>query len=402
MSKDKDFNVDELLNSLFSSATLVELFESRIRELDIAPTKALEIIGIEYRALQGILNGTSSRVDARNFNKLASFLNISKEEVIRLFYKALEGNFSEFAEYPENKVEFINKHFDLATLKRVGFIDNITDYQHIEERINSHFGYNSIFDYTLPSQEIAFSSGLRKSKNIYSLGFWIQSAMNAFHELANPYSYDKQDLMKYFPKIRRRSINVERGLIDVISDLYKLGVTVLYQKSLPSLHIKGATVIVDDKPCILLTDYMGYYPTLWHTLCHELFHVLFDLEEIAKSRYHISEKKNGELTVAEKEKAADHFASEFLLSKDKIHEIMPHINNNKYVRQFAERHQVHESFVYTYYAHEYDAIDDKAWAKAKLKNPSFEEITQKIENPWSESKPISEYVKFLKSNNIYN
>jgi HTH-type transcriptional regulator/antitoxin HigA len=355
MSKDKkDFNVDVLLNSLFPQVTLNELFDKRIQELGIAPTKALEILDIEYRALQGILNSASTRVDTRNFIKLASFLKMSKEEVISLYYKSLEIHFPELADYPKEKIDFINNHFDLATLKRIGFISSISDYPLIERKINSHFGFKSIFEYKLPTQEIAFSAGVRKPKDIYSRGFWIQSAIDAFDEFNNPYTYHKDKLMNYFPNIRWQSTNVLQGLPNVISDLYKLGVTVFYQTSMPSLHLKGATAVVNEKPCIVLTDYMGFYTTLWHTLCHELSHVLFDLDEIKKSKYHISDEENEEISVSDKEKAADHFASEFLLSKDKITQIKPHINNHKYINEFAERHQVHKSFIYTYYAYEYD------------------------------------------------
>jgi HTH-type transcriptional regulator/antitoxin HigA len=395
------FNVDELLGDLFSEVSLNKLFEDRIKELKMTPTHALEILGIEYRALQGTLNGNTPRVDMRNFIKLSSFLKVSKEEVIRLYYKALQDNFPEVKENSAKKRDFIDANFDLACLRRIGFIESISDYAEIENKINRHFGLKTIFEYKLPNQEIAFSSGVRKVKNIFSKGFWLRSAIDAFEKFNNPYQYKKSRLMEYFPEIRWQSTDVANGLTNVISDLYRLGVTVIYQSPIPSLHLKGATMIVNDKPCVVFTNYQGFYSTLWLTLCHELSHVLFDLEEIKRFKYHLSDD-NDELPVQDKEAAADRFASEFLLSGEKLEQVKPHINNRRFIKEFASRHQIHDSFIYSFYAFHYDKTNPKAWVKAKTFNPSFEGFISKVENPWDRSQSIEQHVEELKNSNIYN
>ncbi len=401
-NKNKNFDVDNLLNSLFPTEKMIDLFEKRIAELDISPTHALEILDIEYRALQGILNGTSTRVDTVNFIRLASFLRLTKEKVIDLYFKALEENYPDTIAFPKEKIDFINSHFDLATLYKAKFITTISDYRYIEHRLNSHFGLKSIFEYKLPTKNIAFSAGIKQPKDLFTRAFWINSAIDAFEEFNNPYDYDKTLLMKYFPEIRWHSTNVEQGLLSVISDLYKLGVTVFYQSSMSNVNLKGATLNINNKPCIIITDYKGFYTTLWHTLCHELCHVLFDFEDITKSVYHISEEESEDFGILEKEKDANRFAREYLFSKDKLFQAKPHINNKKFIIDFAAQHQVHPSFIYTYYAFDFDQIDDKAWAKAKVNNPSFELFIKKIENPWVDSKPTKQHVAYLKKENIYN
>ena len=50
-NSDNNFNVDSLLSGLFPREELNDLFEKRIKELEITPTNALEILDIEYRAL---------------------------------------------------------------------------------------------------------------------------------------------------------------------------------------------------------------------------------------------------------------------------------------------------------------------------------------------------------------
>ncbi len=401
MKNNGSFNVDNLLNSLFPKESLLELFEKRVDELGITPTGALEVIDIEYRALYGILNGTSPRVDARNFSKIASFLGLSREYVIKLYYNVLDESYLDRSKFPEENVKFIKENFDLAALKKVGFIDDLSDYFNIERKIKKYFGFNSIFEFSPPKGGIAFSAGIRKPKNNNAKNFWLVSAKNIFINLSNPYEYNRDLLLKYFPKIRRQSIDVESGLINVVKDLYRIGVTVIYQSSLPSIHLKGATMVINNRPCIVLTNYMGYYTTIWHTLCHELFHVLFDLEEIAKNEYHVSEEESDELPIKEREKEADYFAKEFLLSSDKLLEVKPHINNIDFVRKVARRFQVPESFIYTYYAFEYGKGNSGLWSKVKANDPSFIQYLKRIENPWDNSKEILEFVQSLKESEVY-
>lgn len=402
MSNNSDFDVDDLLDSLFPKESLLGLFEKRVEELGITPTNALEVIDIEYRALYGILNGTSPRVDARNFSKIASFLGLSREYVIKLFFDVLDKTYLDRSNFPEKNINFIKKNFDLAALKKVGFIEDLSDYFSIEEKIRKYFGYKTIFEFAPPKGGIAFSAGIRKPKNNHAKNFWLVSAKYTFINLNNSYEYSRDELINYFPKIRRQSIDVENGLINVIKDLYKLGVSVIYQSSLPSIHLKGATMVVNNKPCVVLTNYMGYYTTIWHTLCHELFHVLFDLEEISENGYHISEEENDELPVKEREKEADYFAKEFLFSSDKLEEVKPHINNREFVKKIANRFQVPESFIYTYFAFEYGKNYPGIWAKVKANDPSFIQFLKRIENPWENSKEILEFVNNLKKSGVYN
>src|SRR5690606_19754745 len=131
--------------------------------------------------------------------------------------------------------------------------------------------------------------------------------------------------------------------------LYQLGITVVFVPSFPSSHIRGATFCVNDKPCIALTDYVGFYPTLWFALVHELYHVLFDWEEILLNNYHISqENKLNFDSESQSERDADNFARKYLFSKEKMQEVQSFINNPDLVRHFAISNNVDPSFVYVF------------------------------------------------------
>lgn len=398
--KNKDFYVNSLLNSLFepqSKETLMDLFNKRLKELNIAPTNVLDILGISYRPLKGILNGTQKTVDFTNLIKIANFLQIPKEKVIQLHIEALEKNYPEENIVSPEVVKFLKENFDLVSFRKSKFISSITNYKEIVDKIVLLYGLKSIFDYHHPHVDVAFSAGITTPKNETIRKNWIQAAETIFQEIGNPYEYNRKALLDYFPQIRWHSMNVDKGLIEVIRDLYKLGVTVIYLETLQGLNkLNGATFQVNGKPCIVLTNYMGFYATLWHSLIHELFHTLFDWEEILNNGYHLSDEDNEILSVVEKEDEANSFAREYLFSKEKTVQIKPYLSNDDYVEKFAQNNHVHKSLIYVFYAKDIKDGNGVYWAKARTKNPEFKKMIESLNNPWENRIPNQEYVKHLK------
>lgn len=399
-SKIEDINT--LLNNILKPETtgLKELFDKKVEELQITFTNVLEILNIQHRALKGILEGTQKMVDVTNLIKIANFLQLSKEDVIKLYIDSLEKKYSENVVSPQ-KIKFIQENFDLAALKKAGFIDSISDFENIESKLVSFLGLKSIFEYKRPSIKPAFSAGLVKPKNELTRSLWIHCAMTYFEDINNPYEYDRKALIEYFPNIRWHSTNVEFGLLTIIKDLYKLGVTVIYQAPLPALHLRGATFSINDKPCIVLTNYVGFYGTLWFALIHELFHVLFDWDEIRNNIYHLSDQDENELVVKEKENEANNFAREYLFPKEKMNQIRNNINNSDFVEVFAKNNHVHPSIIYVFNAYDSSKTNRVAWARARKNEPDISKCISHLENPWGSSKPINQIVREKKSE-IYN
>ncbi|MGV3599102.1 MAG: hypothetical protein ACO1PI_14655 [Bacteroidota bacterium] len=413
------FEVDNLLSNLFATTTLKELFEQRVKELNISPTNARNLIQIERLALNGILDCTQKNINFDNLLKLASFLQLPVEKVVQLYVAQLQKQTTKKKPTiaPE-KIKFIKENFDLVVLRKSGFIKNITDFEEIEKKLVSFFGIKTIFEYTRPKFDVAFSTSAVLPKTETSRlsleltrGCWIQSAKYYFEEINNPYEYDRERLLEYFPEIGWHSTNVEIGLFNVIKTLFRLGVTVIYQSPFAnSLHVRGATFPVNEKPCIVLTNYRGFYATIWHALIHELFHVLFDWEDIKQTRYHLSVMTDGyseventpmttdrieDLSVIERDKEADDFARAYLFSREKSSEIQPYLKFKSKVEEYAKSHQIHPSFIYAYNA--YEKKHSSAWALAKQNNPKkFVRFIEMMENPWENAKPIIEHVKYLK------
>jgi Zn-dependent peptidase ImmA (M78 family) len=161
-------------------------------------------------------------------------------------------------------------------------------------------------------------------------------------------------LIEYIPSIRWHTTDVRNGLYQVIRELYTYGVTVIYEPYLTTIYVRGATVPVNDKPCIILTNYSPYYASFWFALMHELSHVLFDWDEIKLNQPHFS----GEIDKFDKQEVeADEFAREYLFSKDKLKAISGQIGNETFIKRFANAYDIHPSIIYNFYC--WDNVDSE-------------------------------------------
>ncbi|MCY7360084.1 MAG: hypothetical protein LH609_22050 [Rudanella sp.] len=88
-------DIDAYLDSLLKAEkpTLQSLFDKKLIDPKIGQTTALDIMGVQSRAIKGILAGSQKLVDVRNLIKLANFLQLPKEQIIELFLEIIEKNF---------------------------------------------------------------------------------------------------------------------------------------------------------------------------------------------------------------------------------------------------------------------------------------------------------------------
>lgn len=393
-----EFNIDDLLRGALRPDTLKDKFESRLAELGISATNAANILDIDLRAMMNIINGSKKSADYTNIIKIASFLQIPRSEIVELYVSAMELNFPEHSTLSPEKVKFIKENFDLAALKKAKFIDSIIDFAEIDKKLTTALGLNNILDYRKPKNDVAFCDAKKIPTEDNNRSQWIAFARETFEDISNPNDYDRKAVVEYFPKIRWHCTNVELGLPNVIRELYKMGVTVIYQDPLPSLHVRGATFSVYDKPCIVITNYRGFYPTLWFALLHELFHVLFDWDEIRINLYHLSQEDEETLSVKQKEEEANNFAREYLFSQEKTKAIKRYLNNDEsLVAKYAKDNHVHPSFAYVFNAFDLGKTHRWAWALANTYNPKEEmkNLLSGFSNPWEQLKPVKDHAKYL-------
>ncbi len=402
-NKGKHKDIDDFLNKLLSGDSkanyypLQELFEQRISYLAITKNQALKILGIDHKILDAILTGDAKKVDFLTILKLADFLEISPDEIINKYFELVNDVHSENI-MQAKKRSFIVNSFNLPSLKKIGLIDSINDFDHIESRINSFLGYENIFQHRKHKMTGAFSSGKRVS-NKENLGLWYAAACQSFEKTPNPYEYNREALIEFFPKIRWHSMNVNNGLLLVAQALFKLGITlIVVPKFTTDIHVRGATMAINDKPCIVLTKYTEFYGTLWFALIHELYHVLYDWEQIRIDRYHITGESE---SMAINENKANHFARQYLFSDEKMNAIQDRIDDASYIRYFAAENHVHYSIIYTFYNWDHNS-DGAIYAKHHKYMPEFDGILEKFNyKAFKKMEPVEKVTKD-RNNSVYN
>ncbi|KPM33420.1 Putative plasmid maintenance system antidote protein [Croceitalea dokdonensis DOKDO 023] len=397
MNEDSDFikAFNRLIEPLHITDDISEdpfsvLFERRIEELGITQSRAEAMLGIEKKSLNSILNKEAKRVDIITIIKLAQFLNLPVDGFVKVYLQELPSEQIGDIEKAK-KNNFIVQNFDLPQLHKKKFISSKTDYEAIEKRIVTFFGLNSIYDFAQETVTPAFSRTKRSSSDLMR-EFWVQSALSQFKLIENPNPYNREQLIDLIPKIRPYTKNIEKGLLTVVKALFSIGITVIYQESLPNISVRGATFVVDGKPCIVINDLHKRYPTLWFSLMHELHHVLYDFDEIQQVKYHLT----GEPDLWLKEEKANDFAREYLFNKKRSKYIKPFINESVLVREYADKSQVHPSIIYNF--HMYDS--DK-WVKFNKYIPDSGLAINNLNVSIWESESVKETTERLKKE-IFN
>ncbi|VFA44295.1 ImmA/IrrE family metallo-endopeptidase [Chryseobacterium indologenes] len=367
--------INEILNKSFTytGLTLEQLLQQKLEKSGLNKTQFEKLAGIERKSLDSILSKTSKQTDINKLIKLGEFLDLDINDLLILHYH--ERPKEEIKELQESMdITFINKYFDLKTLSNLGFINKKDGLEDLKNRICNFFQLDSIYDYDKELNDVLFS----RTKKTYSdkmKDFWIKSSYKYFELINNKNDYDRKSLIDLIPKIKPYTRNVENGLKTVFQALFNIGITVIFQPSLPKTQIRGATFVVNNKPCIVITDFNKNYSTIWFALIHELHHVLYDLDIITKTSYHLTGEPDLFLL---QEDRANEFASEYLISNEKMRYIEKLIHNKLMVSRFAEECQIHPCIIYSQFQWRQAELGNDYWAAFKDQFPNISVVTKNL------------------------
>lgn len=349
------------------------LLQEKLKSSGLSKTQFERFSGLQRRSLDGIINKSSKQTDIINLLKLGEFLELSFEDLLILHFK--DRPQEEIKELQKSMdITYINKHFDLKTLANLGFINKNDTTEMLSNRICEFFQINSIYEYEKDLNEALYSRTKRPFSDKMK-EFWIKSSYKYFELINNPNDFSRTELIELIPKIKPYTQNVEEGLVTVFRALYNIGVTVVFQPKLPKTQIRGATFEIYGKPCIVITDLNKNYATIWFSLIHELHHVLFDMEIIQKTKYHLTGEPD--LFLIQEDKA-NQFASDYLLSEEKMRYIEPLIHNPLMVKKFAIESQVHPSIIYSQYQFRQAEKGKNYWSAFKDFFPNIELAKQNL------------------------
>jgi len=376
--------------------SIKERFENRLVELGISQFQAQKLLNIERKSMTNILEHEAKRVDILNALKISQFLNLKTEKFIEQYVSEMSIDAISDLEKAKKRT-FIVNNFNINKLHSLGIIQTKNDFDKIEKRLNDFFGIKSIFSY---EEETVFPlfSRTKRNSNEKMRDFWIKSAYTQFKQINNSNNYNRDALVELTPKIKPYTTDINNGFFTVAQALYHIGITVIYQPSLSSVQVRGATFSVNNKPCIVITDLWKNYPTLWFTLIHEIYHILYDFEEIKKTTYHLSDEYDLFLS----EEKANKFAEDYFFSEEKQDHIKPLIGNHLVVKDYAKRLHIHPSIIYGIHCFKQPAkMSSSTWKKYRLHIPKTDEtIKQFNTNPWKKN-TLSESSEIIKET-IYN
>jgi len=366
--------ISEILKKSFdANLNFDELLKSKLKSTGLSKTHFERLSGIQRKSLDAILKKSSKQTDIVNLLKLGEFLELSLEELLILHFK--DRPTEEIKELQNSMdITYINKNFDLKTLASLDFIKIDDSVEDLTKRICEFFEIDSIYDYEQELNDALYS----RTKRTFSdkmKDFWIKSSYKYFELIDNPNEYSRERLIDLIPKIKPYTQNVEKGLLTIFQALFNVGVTVVLQPSLPKTQIRGATFFINDKPCVVITDFNKNYATIWFALIHELNHVLFDLDTIENTKFHLSGEPD--LFLLQEDKANE-FASEYLLSSEKMRYIEKLINNPLIVRRFAKECQVHPCIIYSQYQWRQSELGNNYWGLFKEHFPDVTLATKNL------------------------
>lgn len=373
-------NIDEV-------ASLKELYVAKRDSLNLSDRQIQIMLGMDPKTINPILNGEAKQINIINVIKLAHFLSISVNDLMKVYIPEMDSK--QIGEIQRaREAGYIVENFDVSTLTKLKFFKSGSSAKEMADKIKRFFNLDTLYDYSENPLFPAFSRPKRNSDDLMR-NFWVQSALTQFEETANPNPYDRKDLIDIIPKIRPYTRDIKHGLIKVSKALYNIGITVIFQPSVEKLQVRGATMAYDKKPCIVLSDLQHNYPTLWFTLLHELHHVLYDFDEIEKRTYHISSGE-GDVFLMDEEKA-DNFAQNYLLSESRLKFVSGYITSNYNVEKLAKEWGIHPSIIYAIYCYK-----TKEWAFYNKYIPKMTEALQLLNTHPFEKESLIESAKELK------
>jgi Zn-dependent peptidase ImmA (M78 family)/DNA-binding Xre family transcriptional regulator len=362
----------------YSSPSLRKMFDEKLDEYGLSKTNVENLLGIDKKSLDPILDGEAKVTDVVKLLKISEFLEVDIETILKMFFSDKTQLIKELDK--ALKTTFIVKNFDLKKLKKLGFLSDIKDLNYVESRICNFFQLSHIYEYDHDLGGVLYSK-TENSFNDKMKDFWVKSTYSFFKSIDNPNEFSREKLRQLIPKIRPYTRDVENGLFIVARALFNIGITVIFQPYLSTTQVRGATFVIDDKPCIVITDLNKKYPTIWFALIHELHHALYDYDFIKSFSYHLSGEPD--LTLIQEHKANE-FALEYLIPTDRFNYIKPYIHNSMLVDKVAREAQIHPSLIYRRYQYEMSKVNQDYWGAFQKYFPNVEIAVEKLKlAPWT-------------------
>lgn len=336
-------------NQATSERTLREMLNELITENEVPVSSLAEVIGINKDTFSDYLNGGADLkfTQAIKFMKL---LGLTESQLISAYNNEMAEKELANIEKSE-RLSYVLNNFDIPTLKKLGIVKPRARIEEYEKQICSFFGFSSIYQYDdtslMPTLFSKSKITIAQEKEKKMNDFWLKCSIYSFSQINNPYEYNSELLIELLKRISEFTADVLHGYEKIVLVLFRIGVTVITQPYVSGTRAFGVTMILDGKPCIVITDMNKKYHKLWINLIHELYHVINDFDILQNLKYHISYSDSPELLL--NEERADKFALDILVAPTIQKELGRAVALPYKMKQLAEKLNVDISILYGVY-----------------------------------------------------
>lgn len=208
-----------------------------------------------------------------------------------------------------------SKNFPYSEMAKYKWVPSTTNKLERLNNLRKFFGVTDLSILKNPQiTQVAFRKLGMSEKSDYATLAWIQRAKNISLNM-DVEKFNRRRLEQIIREAKYMSqMDYEAWIGELRLDLRDAGVALVELPNLKGSYLQGATFKNGNKYVIALSDRGKSEEKFWFTLYHELGHIIYG---------HV-EKKNG--TTTNDEKLVDEWASENLLSTDKIKK---YINENE-------------------------------------------------------------------------
>lgn len=343
--------------------SLRELLAKFIQENEIVESSIAEEIGVHKETLSKFLEG-ATELKFMPTIRLMKLLNLTESQLVAAYCKDLGIESSSSLDKFE-RLAYIMQNFDVPTLKKIGIIKSRAKIDEYEECICSFLGFSSIYEYDdtslMPTLFSKSKKRILQEKESKMTTFWLKCAISSFSKINNPNEYDKELLFQLLKRVSEFTQDEVNGYKRFVLVLFQLGVTVLTQSYVSGTKSFGVTMILEGKPCIVITDMNKKYHKLWINLLHELYHVINDFEMLESMDYHLTNSETPELLL--NENRADQFALDVLINPSVQSKLRKIVSFPFKVNLLAKELNVSPSIIYGVYL--------ESLPNGRLKNQEF-------------------------------
>lgn len=295
-----------------------EILSEELESRNISQSDFAEILGRPLKTVNEIIKGKKS-ITPESANDIAAALGTSPE-----FWLGLQSEYDLYKISKDNKNNRddvrsraeLYANFPIKEMRKRGYISNNSDISIVKEEVFALFDIRDICQWS----EACLAS-FRKSKcgdiNNNYVNTWIELGRKIASEIKVA-DFNKEGLKNFASNIKNYSTK-DNGVIEIVKELKELGVRLIFLPHFSKTRVDGAVFWIDKNPVILMSLRYDRIDNFYFTLVHEIGHIVLHGDDDNNNFF--DDTNSIDNSGNEKEKEANKFAQENLVSPELINEL---------------------------------------------------------------------------------